>query len=77
MNSPPEKNFLRFRIPSARKGEGGGNVPRETHQKTNVSQEKDKIRKHERELENVVLSFESVAILAQVLSYPFGWMGGH
>ena len=48
-----EKNFLRFRSPSARKGEGGGNVPRETHQKTNVSQEKDKIRKHERELENV------------------------
>ena len=24
-----EKNFLRFRSPSARKGEGGGNVPRE------------------------------------------------
>ena len=53
VNSTPEKNFLRFRIPSARKGEGGGNVPRETHQKTNVSQEKDKIRKHERESEHV------------------------
>ena len=24
-----EKNFLRFRTPSATKGEGGGNVPRE------------------------------------------------
>ena len=31
-----EKNFLRFRSPSARKGEGGGNVPREDVQTSRV-----------------------------------------